>query len=195
MTRDPRPWTYAALFGALWGTLEASLGTMLQLGQVPMGGMVMSSLGVICLITLRRLQPRVGVCLIAGAAAVFLKVFTIGGLYPGPLIGISLQAIAVEAAFTVTFSRAPGAVIGGALAVASSPLQKFVKVWIVAGPEAVRSAVQGIQRLSGLAGLPQLEGVTMLILLVCVAAALGGVVGSLAWVLAGRVLQRIGRSP
>jgi len=195
MVRDARPWTHAALFGALWGCLELSLGTVLHLGQLPMKGMLMGSLGLICLITLRRLQPRPGVCLIAGVVAVFLKVFTIGGLYPGPVIGISLEAIIVELAFTATLSRAPGAVLGGALALAVNPLQKVLMTWVVAGPEAVRAAVKGLRVLSGQTGLPEVDGVTILAALAVFSASVGGLVGGMAWVLAGRVLRRLGRNP
>jgi hypothetical protein len=193
MPRDARPWTYAALFGTLWGSLELSLGTILHLGRIPFGGMVMGSLGLVCLITLRRLQPQAGVCLIAGAVAVFLKVFTIGGLYPGPVIGISLEALLVELAFLATLSRAPGAILGGAMALAVNPLQKVIMTWVVAGPEAVRAAVEGLRAVSVRVGLPEIGGWTMLAALVGFSATVGGVVGFLAWLLAGRVLRRLGR--
>jgi hypothetical protein len=195
MPRDARTWTAAALFGTLWGSLELSLGTVLHLGRVPFGGLVMGSLGLICLITLRRLQPQTGVCLIAGAVAVFLKVFTIGGLYPGPVIGISLEAVLVELAFTATLSRAPGAILGGAMALAVNPLQKVIMTWVVAGPEAVRAAVEGFRAVSVQVGLPEISGWTMLAVLAGFSATVGGVVGSLAWLLAGRVLRRLGRGP
>ena len=39
--RDLRPWTHAALFGALWGALEATAGTALHLGGVPLTGEIM----------------------------------------------------------------------------------------------------------------------------------------------------------
>ena len=193
MIRDARPWTHAALFGALWGCLELSLGTALQLGRVPMKGLLMGSLGLICLVTLRRLQPRVGVCLIAGAVAVFLKVFTLGGLYPGPVIGIAGESIIVELVFTLTFSRGVGAVIGGALALAVNPLQMVVMTWLVAGPEAVRAAIQGVRAASSRIGLAGLDGPTLLTILVSVSAFVGAAVGAGSWWLAGRVLRRLGR--
>ena len=33
--------------------------------------------------------------MLAGVVAVFLKIFTLGGLYPGPIIGITVQALAL----------------------------------------------------------------------------------------------------
>jgi hypothetical protein len=193
MAPDARPWTHAALYGALWGCLELSLGTALQLGRVPMKGLLMGSLGLICLVTLRRLQPRPGVCLIAGAVAIFLKVFAMGGLYPGPVIGIAGEAVIVEIAFTATLSRGLGAVVGGALALAINPLQMVLMTWFVAGPEAVRAAVAAVQAAAGRAGVPAVGGATILAVLAAGSAAVGGVVGAVSWLLAGRVARRLGR--
>ncbi len=195
MLKDARPWTYAALFGALWGCLELSLGTVLHLGDVPMKGALMGSLGIICLLCLRRLQPHVGICLTAGTVAVFLKVFTLGGFYPGPLIGIAGEALLVEFAFLLGGSSATSAVAGGALALAVNPLQKVMMTWIVAGPEAVRAGVQMIQTAAEHLGVRGVDGITILVALSSVHAVIGAVVGAMAWALAGRVLRRLGRAP
>ena len=56
--KDARPWTHAALFGALWGCMELSLGTLLQLGRVPLKGFLMGSLGMLCLVALRSRGQR-----------------------------------------------------------------------------------------------------------------------------------------
>lgn len=192
---DARPWTQAALFGALWGAMELSLGTVLQLGRVPLKGLLMGSLGLLCLVTLRRLQPRPGVCLTAGAVAVFLKVFAMGGFFPGPIIGIAGEALVVELAFTLTLSRAAGAVLGGALALALNPVQMALMTWVVAGPEAVRAALRASRVAAERLGLVGVDGTTILVSLVAVSAGLGATVGALSWVVAGRVSKRIGRAP
>jgi hypothetical protein len=191
---DARPWTHAALFGALWGALELSLGTVLHLGGVPLKGLLMGSLGLLCLVTLRRLQPRPGVCLIAGLVAVFLKVFTMGGLYPGPIIGIAGEAVVVELAFIFSFGRAAGAVIGGALALALNPLQMVLMTWAIAGPQAVRAVLEAAATGAAKIGLGELAGSTIVATLVAFSAGLGAVVGSLSWIVAGRVRRRLGRS-
>jgi hypothetical protein len=195
MKGDARPWTYAALFGALWGALELSLGSILHLGRVPMKGLLMGALGLICLATLRRLQPRAGVCLTAGGVALFLKVFAMGGLYPGPMVGIAGEALLVELAFLLTRNRAAGAVLGGAVALAINPLQMVVTTSVVAGPEALQAMVRAVQAAASRIGLIGADGRTIVITLVAVSGGLGAVVGALAWVLAGRVLRRLGRGP
>lgn len=192
--RDVRPWTYAALFGTLWGGLEATLGTIVYLGKVPFRGTLMGLAGLLCLICLRRLQPRPGICLLAGAVAVFLKVFTLGGVYPGPIIGISIQALAVELAMTGTGGRRVGAAIGGFLTLASNPLQKLAMTWIVSGSEAARAALDLMARSTEAIGLAGLSSLTIVGGVVMATGLVGAVGGLWSWSVAGRVSERIGGS-
>ena len=109
-------------------------------GRIVAAGIpVMGHVGLLCLVCLRRLQPRAGVCLVAGVVAIFLKIFTLGGLYPGPIVGIAVQALALEIALTGSGGRAVGAAIGGFFALATNPLQKVGMMWVVAGTDAVRA--------------------------------------------------------
>jgi hypothetical protein len=189
---DARQWTYAALFGALWGALEASVGTFVHLGRMPLRGMLMGILGLLCLICLRRLQPRPGVCLLAGLVAVFLKIFTLGGLYPGPLIGIMVEALVVELAMTLSGGRALGAVLGGAVTLGTNPVQKLAMTWLVAGSEAMRSVVEIGEKTFASVGLQGLGPVTILTAIVAAEAVVGALGGLWAWRVAGRVARRVG---
>jgi hypothetical protein len=162
--KDLRPWTAAALYGALWGSLEATAGTALHLGRVPFRGEIMGLLGLVCL------------------------VFTLGGLYPGPLVGIATQALAVELAFLV----APGcwaAALGGAVALGTNPVQRVVTAWILGGTEAATAVLRAVGELGGI------DPVVVLSVLVAIAAAVGAVGGALSWRIAGRVQRRLGGGP
>ena len=189
---DVRPWTYAALFGALWGALEATLGTAIHLGKLPMRGTIMGLLGLLCLICLRRLQNRPGVCLLAGLVAVFLKIFTLGGLFPGPLIGITVQALAVEVAMTATGGRAVGAALGGALTLATNPLQKLATTWVVLGLDGLRAYFELLAAAAAAVGLDGLRPVVLIGAVVAWAAAVGVVGGLWSYWVAGRVARRLG---
>jgi len=191
--RDVRPWTYAALFGTLWGAIEATLGTALYLSKLPMRGTIIGLAGLLCLVCLRRLQPRPGVCLLAGVVAVFLKIFTLGGLYPGPIIGISVQALALEVAFTGTGGRAIGAAIGGFIALATNPLQMVGTMWVVTGTEAVRSYLRLLQESVTAIGLESLNPTVIFTAVTTTTGAVGAVGGLWAWWVAGRVMRRLGR--
>jgi hypothetical protein len=185
---DARPWTYAALYGALWGVLEATAGTALHLGRIPFRGEIMGLLGLACLVCLRRLQPRVGVVLVAGATAVFLKVFTLGGLVPGPVIGIATQAIAVELAFIV--ARGPAAAaLGGIVALGTNPLQRVITAWVVGGSEAATAVLRAVGELGGVPAW------WVLAAFVAVASLVGAVGGVWSWRLARRVARRLGAGP
>jgi hypothetical protein len=190
--RDVRPWTYAALFGTLWGALEATLGTAVYLGKVPFRGTLMGVVGLLCLVCLRRLQPRPGVCLLAGAVAVFLKVFTLGGLYPGPIIGIAVQSLAVEVAMTALGGGAVGAAVGGFVTLATNPLQKLGMTWLVAGRDAVLASFRLLEESAAALGMPGVRAVVLFWLLVVATGMVGAVGGLWAWWVAGKVAQRIG---
>jgi hypothetical protein len=189
---DVRPWTYAALFGALWGALEATVGTAAYLGRVPFKGALMGIVGLLCLICLRRLQPRPGVCLLAGIVAVFLKVFTLGGFYPGPVIGISVQAVAVEIAMTVFGGRVVGAAVGGFLTLATNPLQNLVMIRVVAGPEAVAASLRALEESASALGLEGVRAVVIVASIVIVTGLVGAAGGIWSWWVAGRVSERLG---
>ena len=191
--KDVRPWTYAALFGALWGAIEATLGTTVHLGKLPLRGTIMGLAGLLCLVCLRRLQPRPGVCLLAGIVAIFLKIFTLGGLYPGPIIGIGIQALALELALTGSGGRAIGAAIGGFVALATNPLQKLVTMWVVAGSEAVRSYLRLLQEGAASIGLEGLDPIVVVTAIAATTGAVGAAGGLWAWWVAGRVMRRLGR--
>ena len=191
--KDVRPWTYAALFGTLWGAIEATLGTALFLSKLPMRGTIIGLAGLLCLVCLRRLQPRPGVCLLAGVVAVFLKIFTLGGLYPGPIIGIVVQALALEIAFTGSGSRAIGAAIGGFIALATNPLQMVVTMWVVTGTEAVRSYLRLLQESAAAVGLEGLNPTVIFAAMVTAPGAVGAAGGLWSWWVAGRVMRRLGR--
>jgi len=154
----------------------------------------MGSLGIVCLVCLRRLQPHVGVCVTAGAVAVFLKVFTLGGLYPGPLIGIAAEAILVEVAFLLAGQTAAASILAGALALAVNPMQKVLMTLVVAGPEAVQATVELAQTASLRVGGPSFSAWDLLGVLVVFHGLVGAAAGAVAWSLAGRVEKRLGRA-
>lgn len=193
--RDVRPWTYAALFGTLWGALEATLGTALYLSKLPMRGVIIGLAGLLCLVCLRRLQPRPGVCLLAGVVAIFLKIFTLGGLYTGPIIGIAVQALSLEVAFTATGGTAIGAAIGGFLTLATNPVQMVVTTWVVTGTEAVRSYLLLLNEAAEVIGLGGLRAEIIFVAVVVGKGLIGVVGGFWAWRVAGRVMRRLGRGP
>jgi len=190
---DARPWTAAALIGALWGALELSVGTALHLSRLPIRGMVMAALGLVCLVTLRRLRGGPGVCILAGLVAAFLKIFTLGGLYPGPLIGILLEALVIEVVFDVLGSRRVSAVIGGAIVLGLTPVQMTLTVWVVAGRDTVAATAQAALEALAWLGFPAFSPGAVLGGVVLVAAGVGAMAGWWAWSVSSGVNERLGQ--
>jgi hypothetical protein len=189
--RDARSWTHAALFGSLWGAAEASLGTVLKAAHVPLAGILMASVGVLCLLTVRRLQPAVGISVVTGAVAAFLKVFSLGGLVLGPAVGILAEAALVELAMTATASSAIGAVVGGALALAEAPLHMVFTAVVITGPEAAAALGRAARALAAELSIPEASPLAVLAGVAAVSALVGAVVGGFSWRVAGRVARRL----
>jgi len=191
---DARPWTHAALFGALWGALELSLGTILQLSRLPLRGSIMAICGLACMFTLRRLQPQVGVCALAGFVAVILKVFTLGGFFPGPVIGIALEVLMVEVAFLIFRHKKLAAAMAGAGALATHPIQMVLMTTLMAGPEVVSAMVNSLVTSIETLGLGSPSIHFLALLVICFFLITGSFVGLWTWGLAIRVAQRVGTS-
>jgi hypothetical protein len=157
----------------------------LHLGRVPFRGEVMGLLGLVCLVCLRRLQPRVGVVIVAGLTAIFLKVFTLGGLYPGPLVGIAIQTLAVELAFLCA-KGGVAAAFGGIIALGTNPIQRVTTAWIMSGSEAATAVLRAVGEIGGV------PAHWILVFFVGCASMIGAVGGAWSWRLAGRVARRLG---
>lgn len=189
--RDPRVWTAAALFAGLWGAAEVSLGALLSAARVPLSGLLMAAIGVVCLVTARRLQPAAGQSLAMGVAVAFLKVFSVGGMLLGPLVGILVESLLVEAAFTLAGGRRVAAILGGAGALAWGPTWALLASAALAGPEAVRALERGMRMVAASFGWHGATSGALVAALIGVAALLGAAVGAFAWRLAGRVVTRV----
>jgi hypothetical protein len=192
---DARAWTTVALFGALWGAAEVTIGLLLKAAGVPFYGLLLASIGVMCMVTARRLRPAPGSTLIMGLVVALLKVFSAGGLALGSVLGILLEAAALEIAFTATGSSAVGAVLGGGVALASAPAQHFAWIFVIAGPQAAEALQRTVHRIGTFAGLGSFSLWGLLALPVLVAGLAGLIVGAFAWRTAGRVRRRLRGGP
>ncbi|MFU8773240.1 MAG: hypothetical protein ACNA8H_12575, partial [Anaerolineales bacterium] len=76
-----------AVFGALWGLVEISLGSVLKTLNVPLSGVVLAAIGLTIALTGRAFVPRRGSTLFIGVLAMLLKMFSLGGVIIGPMIG------------------------------------------------------------------------------------------------------------
>jgi len=85
-----------AVFGALWGLVEISLGSVLHAVNLPLNGMLLSVIGVLIASIARLFVPRRGSTIFIGVVATVLKLFSIGNILIGPMVGILAEALIAE---------------------------------------------------------------------------------------------------
>lgn len=96
-----RDWIYVAVFGALWGVLEITLGSYLHVLFPPLAdtfvvGLIMAGLGAIIALVGRWFVPKRWAVLAIGVITTILKAFSLSGVVIGPMVAILAEAILME---------------------------------------------------------------------------------------------------
>ena len=134
MRLSTRQLVYLGIFGALWGVVEMSLGSLLHILHVPMTGLFISSIGLMIAFIGRYFVPRRGSTLFIGAIAALLKMVSLGGIVIWPMIAILMEAVVGElilSAFGTPHRTA--FVVAGALGVFYSLIHPFLSQGLLAG--------------------------------------------------------------
>jgi len=85
-----------AVFGALWGLVEISLGSVFHALDLPLSGMALAIVGVMVASIGRLFVPKRGSTIFIGIIAMVLKLFSIGSAVVGPMVGILAEALIAE---------------------------------------------------------------------------------------------------
>jgi hypothetical protein len=212
-TFTTRDWVYIAVFGALWGAIEISLGAYLHVIFPPLAdtflvGVIMAGLGAIIALTGRHFVPYRGSVLMIGVVTALLKALSLGGVKIGPMVAILAESLLIEAGLlgfgtlrystqarqpTMSFSTRWGFVLAGALAVGWNFFHKFVMMRLLYGQGFTEVAVNMIKEGSQLLGLDVRYSIAILVVLFFIRLAVGAVAGWLAWDLGGAVRRRLAR--
>lgn len=194
-----RDWVFVGLFGALWGVVETTLGTYLNVifpsfTNTFFKGVILGSIGVAVALTGRYfIQKRWSVLLI-GIITALLKTLSPGGSRIGPILAILMQSVLAE--FVLSLAGRPQAwayVLAGALAVGWNFPHKFVMMRIMYGRNIVQVAQKLTQDGSAMLGLDPSMAFWILALLLVIRMLAGGVAGWGAWALGGAVTERRGQ--
>ena len=183
-----------AVFGTLWGLSEMTLGTVLKSLNIPLSGVVLSTVGLVIALVGRVLVPRRGSTLFIGVIATLLKLFSLGGVIIGPMIGIMSEALVAEVALAALGRpRRAGFLVAGAVGVLCPLVQPFVTNPLLFGRTLFTVWLDLLDVGGRLFGLGSDAALVIVLALVALHAAVGLVVGWFAWE-AGRTLQtRLGR--
>lgn len=185
-----RDLVYLAIFGALWGGLEVSLGSYLHVVRVPLTGLIMASSGLLLALVGRLFVPQRGSVAMIGLVTALLKMLSLGGVVLNPMIGILAESALAEAVLVLWARPARGAfVLAGAAGVLWVFFHPFLTQGLLAGQGLI--TVYGRVLASGaqLLGLASGAVGAILISLLALHAGTGAVAGLLAWEV-GRAVQR-----
>ncbi|MFC2131739.1 hypothetical protein ACFLSQ_09915, partial [Bacteroidota bacterium] len=89
---------YTALFGAIWGIVELSLGTSLHLMKIPFRGIILSTFAIIVLTSAKPFVPYKGSLVLIGAITATFKAMSIGFVIT-PVMAIFFEGLIAEIIF------------------------------------------------------------------------------------------------
>jgi hypothetical protein len=176
-----RFWARAAAFGALWGSVEVTLGSFLNSLRFPFAaGVLLASIGALLLVAARQISPQPGSSLAIGAVAALCKSISPGGIILGPMIGIVTEALLVEIALLAAPRARTTAALGGALAALWAISQTLLHKVVLYGADILVLYLALARRAGAWLGLPDGAGwwaLGGLVFLVAAAGATGGLLG------------------
>ncbi|MFO7743004.1 MAG: hypothetical protein R6X31_11895 [Anaerolineae bacterium] len=194
-----RDWVTIGLFGALWGVVETTLGSYLNVifpafTNTFFKGVILAGIGVAVALTGRFFVPRRGSLLLIGTVTALLKLLSPAGGKIGPVVAIGMQSVMMEAA--ASMARDPRRwtfVLGGALAVAWNFPHKFLMMGLMYGRNVAEVYWMLVEDGSRMLGLDRSVALLIVAALLGVRLIVGGISGWSAWALGGAVAHRLGR--
>jgi len=117
-------WMKASVAGSLWAAFEIVIGSFLHNLHFPFTGMVMSSIGVILLISFSVLWKMKGIFWRAALICALMKSISPSAVILGPMVGIMLEGLMLQLSVAILGRNIVGYILGGILAVLSILLHK-----------------------------------------------------------------------
>ena len=184
-----------AVFGTLWGLSEISLGSMLKSLNIPFSGALLSAIGLAIALVGRSFVPKKGSTLFIGVVAMLLKLFSLGGVIIGPMVGIFSEALVAEIVLTLAGKpRRITFLLAGALGVAWTLLQPFVTGPLLFGRTLFVVWLDLLDTGTRFLGLDANAAFVIVAALLAIYLSIGCVVGWLSWDLAHQLKARIGKT-
>jgi ABC-type thiamin/hydroxymethylpyrimidine transport system permease subunit len=195
-----RDWVYVAVFGALWGALELTLGAYLHVLFPPLAntfftGLILAGIGAAIALVGYTFVPRPGAVLSIGIITALLKVVSLGGAKIGPVVAILAEVILMEVALLSKRSPTRGRyVLAGTVAVSWNFFHKFIMMRLLYGKGIGEVYVKMVKEGSQTLGLDAGYAVAIVGVLFLFRVVAGAVAGWLAWDLGRLVARRVARA-
>jgi len=174
-------WTRAAVFGALWGAVEITLGGFLHSLRIPLIGVILAAGEAGFLVAVRRLHPQRGLVIAIALVAALLRGLTPVGALFTPLVAIFMEGVLMEVAFLLLPGTRLPAVVGGSLCALWSAAQMVATHALFLGLDALRlydALLLAAARTTGIAPESRYLALTLPLTVLAALGALGGLWGA-----------------
>ncbi|MBE3072186.1 MAG: hypothetical protein IMZ67_04355 [Acidobacteria bacterium] len=190
-----RELVYVGMFGALWGGVEASLGSILHALQVPFAGLVLSGAGIAIALAGRVLIPRAGSIALIGLVTAFVKMLSVGGLVINPMMAIVIESLLAETVVFLGPSSRVTFLFAGALATTWTMVHPFLMAGVLAGQGFVQVFAATIRSAARLVGVDPSAVLPVLAVLLALHMGVGAVCGVIGWNAGHMARSRLHPSP
>lgn len=188
--------TTLAIFAALWGAIEITLGTLLHMLNLPFVGAFMAGIGAFILLIARSAVPRAGTTTLIGFITALIKLLSVGGHKFMPSAGIFMESILVDTAISVFGLNLFSYCLGASLATAITVLQNFIGVVFVLG-KGVNYFIDSIKYNFERLGIVFQGFFSVFIIVIAIKIILciifGIFIGTISWKMTGRLAKAGGR--
>ncbi len=138
----PAVWKRAAIYGSLWAASEIVVGSFLHNLRIPFAGSFLAAFGVLVMTAGHRSCPERGLIWRSAVVCALMKSISPSAVILGPMVGIAMEGVLLEACVRLLGGHAAGYLVGGALAVSWSMVQRMLTALIAFGPDVVRLYVE-----------------------------------------------------
>ncbi len=193
-----RDLVYIAVFGALWGVLEITLGSYLHLIFPSLAtpligvGTIMTAIGIVVALIGRLFIPRTGTVLMIGLVVALLKALSIGGVKLPAMLAIIIESLLAE--LGLLLFRKPGRggfILAGCLAVLWTFFHKFFASYVFLGRGIYDVYLGILQQGSQTLGIGIGYALVIVAAFLLIRVLIGGLAGWLAWDLGKAVRARL----
>jgi len=195
-----RDLTTIAIFGAIWGALEMTLGSYLHVIFPPVTtplvgtGTVMTAIGMIVALIGYLFVPRAGAVLMIGVVAAILKALSISGARLSPMLAIIIECLLAELGLLLARRPGPwGFALAGALALVWTFFHKFFGSYVFLGKDITKVYLGLLKQGSQALGIDVSLALVIIAAFLLIRVIAGGVAGWLAWELGRAVRGRLAR--
>jgi hypothetical protein len=183
--------TIVAALGALWGSIEIGLGSVLHVWNAPFIGAILGTLGIAIALAGRVVVPKPGSTVAIAAVAALLKALSVGGVVLSPMIAIVMEGAIADLVLSAGGRpRRSTFMVAGALAVAWNLIHPLLIQGLIFGTGIITMYKSLVEKGASLFHMPASSVVVVILTLAFLYLIVGGAAGFVAWEAGRSVLAR-----